>query len=94
MILSRSEKWIAVGVITIHLTFILLGFLKLNNSDNPRDSVMQANLISAPEPVAQPKPEPPKPKPTPPEKPKKETKPEPAVKTPSVPKWYFTSPEP
>lgn len=81
MILSRSEKWIAVGVVTIHLIFILLGFLKISDSDTPRDSVMQANLISAPEPVAQPKPEPPKPKPTPPEKPKKESKPEPALKT-------------
>ena len=80
MKLTRSEKWIAVGVISIHLFFILLGMIHLDNKTDYRDSVMQANLISAPEKVEQTKPEPPKPK-APPEKPKKASPQEPALKT-------------
>lgn len=77
---TRAEKWIAVVVISIHLLFILIGFIHLNDESDQRDNVMQANLISAPEKVEQPKPEPPKPK-APPEKPKKAPPAEPPLKT-------------
>jgi protein TonB len=93
MRLSRSEKWIAVGVISIHLFFILWSLIKFTPQEDKRDSVMQANLISAPETAPQPKPEPPKPKPTPPEKNKKPTPPEPALKTLATETPTKTNPE-
>lgn len=80
MKLTRSEKWIAIGVIAFHLFFILLGMIHFNDENNRPDNVMQANLISAPEKKEQPKPEPPKPK-APPEKSKKAAPQEPALKT-------------
>ena len=89
---TRSEKWIAIGVIAFHLLFILLGMIHLENQTDKSDSVMQANLISAPEKSEQPKPEPPKPK-TPPEKSKKTAPQEPVLKTLATESPNKTTPE-